>query len=177
MKKTNPKERVMEVASKLFREQGFNSTGVNQIIKESKVARASFYDHFESKDLLAVEYLNKRHIEWFKGLQDYISKAKTPKEKIVNSFEYLRYMNENENFSGCVFLNTLSELKYGNTEPYEIIKNHKTDLSNLFKEIIKDEFKAFLVYMLFESCLTESQVYRNQEIIDNTIKYLKSEIL
>ena len=73
MKNLKPKERVMEVASKLFREQGFNSTGINQIIKESNVAKSSFYDHFKSKDLLALEYLNNRHILWFEGLRNFIS--------------------------------------------------------------------------------------------------------
>lgn len=177
MKKIKPRERVLKTASKLFIEQGFNSTGVNQIIKESNVAKASFYDHFKSKDLLGVEYLNKRHIEWFNGLTDFVSSYDKPEEKILSAFEYLKYMNEQENFGGCVFLNMLSELKYENKTSYEIIKNHKMDLQAFFEEIIKDEHKSFIIYMLFESCLVESQVYRSQDIINKTIQYLKSGIL
>ncbi|MCG8208452.1 TetR/AcrR family transcriptional regulator [Tenacibaculum finnmarkense] len=177
MNKLKPKERVMEVSSKLFREQGFNSTGVNQIIKEANVAKASFYDHFKSKDLLAIEYLNNRHILWFKGLKKHINEYKTSKEKILKSFEYLKLMNKKENFGGCVFLNMMSELKHENKESYEIIKNHKIDLQNFFNEITKDEDKSFVIYMLFESCLMESQVFRSQETINRTIKYLNSKIL
>lgn len=177
MKKLKPKERVMEIASKLFREQGFNSTGINQIIKESNVAKASFYDHFKSKDSLATEYLKRRHILWFEGLQNYISESTTVNEKILKSFEYLKFMNLQEDFSGCVFINMLSEVKYTDKESYAIIKNHKKDLQNFFKNIIVDESKAFLIYMLFESCITESQIFRTQEIIDNTINHLKKDIL
>lgn len=177
MKTLKPKERVMEAASKLFREQGFNSTGINQIIKDSNVAKASFYDHFKSKDLLAIEYLNRRHIDWFEGLRNFISACDTSKDKILKSFEYLKFMNQQEDFSGCTFLNMLSELKYDNKESYKLIKNHKIDLQDFFKEIINDEYKSFMIYMLFESCLTESQVYRSQEIINKTIKYLQSKIL
>ncbi|SIQ07205.1 TetR/AcrR family transcriptional regulator [Maribacter ulvicola] len=177
MKKTNPKERVLEVASNLFREQGFNSTGVNQIIRDSNVAKASFYDHFTSKHLLATEYLSQRHLNWFQGLQSFVINSNTSEEKIIKSFEYLKFMNDQENFGGCVFLNMLSELKYNNIDSYQIIKNHKLELQHFFHEIIKDKQTSFLVYMLFESCLTESQIFRNQTIIDTTITYLKSNIL
>ncbi len=177
MKKIKPQERVLNTASKLFREQGFNSTGINQIINESNVAKASFYDHFKSKDLLGVAYLHKRHTEWFKGLTDFVSSCDKPKEKVLRAFEYLKYMNEKENFGGCVFLNMLSELKHENKTSYEIIKNHKMDLQAFFKEIIEEEHTSFIIYMLFESCLVESQVYRSQDIIDKTIQYVTSGIL
>ncbi len=44
-----PRERLLEAATILFHRQGYNNTGVNQIITESKVSKASFYDHFKSK--------------------------------------------------------------------------------------------------------------------------------
>ena len=177
MKKQKPKERVLETASKLFREQGYNSTGINQIVSESKVAKASFYDHFKSKDALATAYLHQRHILWFEGLKEFVNKVKPPKEKILQSFEYLKFINDKEDFSGCAFLNLLSELKHENEEVYQIIKNHKQDLQDFFTQIIEDKAKSFQIYMLFEACLTESQVYRSQNIIDKTIEILKSNIL
>lgn len=177
MKKKAPKQRVMETAKKLFQKQGFNSTGINQIIKESGVAKASFYDHFPSKNDLALEYLNQRHLSWFEGLKSFIEKEASPTGKIIQSFEYLKYMNEKEDFSGCVFLNMLAELKSENTKAHTIIKNHKTDLQNFFKEIITEEDKAFLIYMLFESCLVESQVYQSQNQIDKTIQIIQNNIL
>lgn len=177
MKKKAPKERIMETAKQLFQKQGFNSTGINQIIKESEVAKASFYDHFHSKNDLAIAYLNQRHISWFEGLKTFVEKETTAKQKIIQSFEYLKYMNEKENFSGCVFLNMLAELKSENIETHAIIKNHKTDLQDFFKKILPEGDKAFLVYMLFESCLVESQVYQIQNQIDSVIEILKNTIL
>lgn len=37
-----PRERLLEAATILFHRQGYNNTGVNQIITESKVSKASF---------------------------------------------------------------------------------------------------------------------------------------
>lgn len=177
MEKLKPKERIMNVAIELFHRQGYNSTGINQIIKESKVAKASFYDHFESKEKLAIEYLKRRHLVWFGGLTEFTCKAKNSREIILKSFEYLKSMNKKEEYSGCVFLNMLSELKSENKEIYEIIKSHKSDLQKFFSENIADNMKAFKIYMLFEACLITSQVYRNQNQVDKTIDLLKSEIL
>ena len=59
-------------------------------------------------------------------------------------------MNKKEEYSGCVFLNMLSELKSENKEIYEIIKSHKLDLQQFFSENIADNMKAFKIYMLFE---------------------------
>lgn len=177
MKNEKPKERILESVSQLFCKQGFNSTGINQIVKHSKVAKASFYDHFKSKDALALEYLHQRHISWFNGLNDFIKNAITAKEKVIGSFEYLKVMNEKEDFSGCVFLNMLSELKFNNEDAHKIIKNHKQDLMIFFERIINDNKKSFLIYMLFESCLVESQVYRSQEVISKTIENLKTDLL
>lgn len=177
MKKKAPKDRVMEVAKELFQKQGFNSTGINQIIKESEVAKASFYYHFPSKNDLAIEHLNQRHLNWFEGLNEFVKKANNPTEKIIQSFEYLKFMNEKENFSGCVFLNMLAELKSENKDIHNIIKSHKTDLQSFFYQILEDSNKSFLVYMLFESCLIESQVYQSQNQIDKTIQIIKNNIL
>jgi AcrR family transcriptional regulator len=46
---SSPRERILERASILFHHQGYNSTGINQIISEANVAKASFYQHFQNK--------------------------------------------------------------------------------------------------------------------------------
>ncbi|MCC5906450.1 MAG: helix-turn-helix transcriptional regulator [Balneolaceae bacterium] len=47
----------MKTAARLFHQQGFHQTGINQIIKEAEIARGSLYQHFSGKDELCVEYL------------------------------------------------------------------------------------------------------------------------
>lgn len=60
--KFNVRERVLLTAMRLFYSQGIKSTGINQIIDESHVAKASFYKYFPSKrDLIkecVIEYDN-----------------------------------------------------------------------------------------------------------------------
>ncbi|MBL4643684.1 MAG: TetR/AcrR family transcriptional regulator, partial [Flavobacteriaceae bacterium] len=46
MKKLGVKDRIIETASDLFYNAGYNQTGINQIIAEAGVAKASMYQHF-----------------------------------------------------------------------------------------------------------------------------------
>ena len=49
------RERVLEVAAKLFRERGFDGIGVADVMKEAGLTHGGFYGHFASKDDLMAE--------------------------------------------------------------------------------------------------------------------------
>ena len=51
--KSKPKNRILERAKVLFYEQGYSSTGINQILSDSNTAKASFYVSYPSKEDLA----------------------------------------------------------------------------------------------------------------------------
>ena len=48
----NTKTKIVSAAWKLFYEQGYDSTTVEDIIKESGTSKGSFYHYFDSKDSL-----------------------------------------------------------------------------------------------------------------------------
>ncbi len=48
-------DRIVEVASALFRAKGFSGVGVADIMKSAELTHGGFYGHFDSKDDLAVE--------------------------------------------------------------------------------------------------------------------------
>ena len=48
----NTKGRIVSAAWKLFYEQGYDDTTVEDIIFESETSRGSFYHYFEGKDAL-----------------------------------------------------------------------------------------------------------------------------
>ncbi|WP_414647246.1 TetR/AcrR family transcriptional regulator, partial [Chitinophaga sp.] len=56
-KKTgDPKQRLLDTATALFYNQGYHATGINQVIEEAGVARASLYLHYESKESLLLAF-------------------------------------------------------------------------------------------------------------------------
>ena len=51
-KKSNTKSKIVSSAWKLFYEQGYDSTTIDEIIKDSGTSRGSFYHYFDGKDAL-----------------------------------------------------------------------------------------------------------------------------
>ncbi|WP_413533328.1 TetR/AcrR family transcriptional regulator [Empedobacter brevis] len=165
---SSPKERILKTTSELFHQQGYNSTGINQIISEAKVAKASFYQHFKSKDNLCIEFLNNRHDFWFSELSNFILKQDNSKQKILAAFDFIIYMNEKENYRGCSFLNILSEISKEQEAILKVIQDHKNDLRIFFSDLIKDKLIATHVYLLFESSTIESQLFKSNEIVNQS---------
>ncbi|GEN69096.1 MULTISPECIES: TetR/AcrR family transcriptional regulator [Chryseobacterium] len=164
----SPRDRIIETTFDLFVKQGYNSTGINQIISDAGVAKASFYLHFKSKEDLCVEFLKVRHQFWFSELHHFSSQAKDHQSKIISAFDFLIYMNQKENFRGCSFLNILSEIPMDNVKILSVIQSHKADLRNYFLELLADDVLSDHMYMLFESSIIESQLFKSNELIEKT---------
>ncbi|MEJ5048448.1 TetR/AcrR family transcriptional regulator [Chryseobacterium culicis] len=171
-----PRERILSTAMVLFHRQGYNNTGINQVIDEAHVSKASFYQHFKSKDDLCIEFLNKRYDYWVAELEKFTSEAETVQEKILKSFDFLMDMNKREDFRGCSFLNILSEIPADKEEIYKVIRYHKNKLRECFNEDIQNDMVSAHVYLLFESSILTSQLYRSNELIEKS-KIIVKEVL
>jgi len=74
-------------------------------------------------------------------------------------------MNNKENFRGCSFLNILSELSKNQSAILSVIQSHKNDLRNFFTQILGEGLLATHIYLLFESAIIESQLFRSNELV------------
>jgi AcrR family transcriptional regulator len=172
-----PRQRILDTAFRLFHTQGYNATGINQVIAEAEVAKASLYQHFHSKEELAVAYLDMRHDYWFALLAAFTEQQPTPAGKILASFDFLEHMNETEDFRGCSFLNILSEIAPGDKAILGVIQSHKADLRRFFHRLLpENKGTADHIYLLFESAITESRLFREQWPVHHA-KNIVSELL
>jgi len=104
------RERIIETAVRLFESQGYAATGINQIIAESNAAKASFYDHFLSKELLGKEYLiryGKRHLTLIRSL---IEHSETPKEFLSSWVKIIRRQLRMQKLYGCPMANLRAQI-------------------------------------------------------------------
>ena len=172
-KELNPKERILQTATRLFHQQGYQTTGINQVIEEADVARASLYQHYESKEKLCIAYLNHRHENWFNGLKKFTEKVTEPKGKVLAAFDFLHAMNKAENFQGCAFLNILSEITDKDKDILALIQSHKTDVRKYLSSLIKaDKPVKDHIYLLFESAIIESKVFKSQWPVNEAKKII-----
>lgn len=175
MKKVGVKERILEVASDLFYFQGYNQTGINQIIEEAGVAKASMYQHFRSKEDIAVAYLQGRHIMWMGKLNDFVISNKTNKEKIIGSFDYLNEWLMEVNYRGCGFQNIICDLPQGNQKIKDQVVLHKNELREWIHNLLKTDTQLSVdnqnlgdeVLVLIEGAIILSQIQKEAWPIDS----------
>src|SRR5258706_15564998 len=73
------RERIVEVASRLFRDKGFDGVGIDAIMKGADLTHGGFYGNFASKDELAAEAVARaleRSVAWqgrFTNLTDLVA--------------------------------------------------------------------------------------------------------
>ena len=165
--KSDPKQKLLDTASDLFYKQGYNTTGINQILEESGAAKASLYMHYGSKDELGIAYLQNARKDWFANLHAHNSLYSTNKEKLLGCFDFLEKNMIANDFIGCKFINMLSEIGNSNESMRAEILAHKSKLRSLFKALGEDVFmgddaiNTDLPYLLFEGAIVESKIYKN----------------
>lgn len=105
------RNRILETALDLFMSYGFHAVGLDRILAEVGVTKTTFYNHFESKDQLAVEALGRRDEIDMLFYTEHIVKrgGDDPRDQLLAVFDVMDdYFNE-EKFTGCLFINACAE--------------------------------------------------------------------
>jgi AcrR family transcriptional regulator len=137
-KKTPVRERIVDAACDLFYRQGYKATGINQVISESGVAKASFYDHFHSKDELLLEYVRETSRREMADIREQVSAFATVEERLYGPLRILVPWFEETDFRGCPMQNIMTEVPPGDEKIHRILIRHRDQERALFTELIED---------------------------------------
>ncbi|QTG81204.1 TetR/AcrR family transcriptional regulator [Arthrobacter crystallopoietes] len=111
----DPKERILAAAYELFSRRGIRDVGVDELIRESGVAKATFYRHFPSKDDLALAFLERRDQVWTTGyvVAEAMHRGDTAEQRLLAVFDVFDEWFQREDFEACSFVNVLLEMGAG----------------------------------------------------------------
>jgi AcrR family transcriptional regulator len=79
------RERILAASRELFREQGINSTGLDQLCAVAQVSKRTFYQHFSGKDELIAEHLRQFDPDILPEVFDRADL--TPRERLLAVFD------------------------------------------------------------------------------------------
>jgi AcrR family transcriptional regulator len=106
------RERILDTAYDLFSHNGIGSVGIDRIIAEAGIAKATLYRHFPSKEVLVLAFLELREQrwthEWLETQAESI--ARTPQERVLCVFDVLDEWFHRADFEGCSFIKALLEV-------------------------------------------------------------------
>jgi len=185
-KKNKVKERILDTASRLFYYQGYNSTGINQIIAEAGIAIGSLYKHHQSKIDLLYHYLQQQEMEYFDNLDSFLKKEKNPLQKLLKIIDYRIKLQETANYSGCHFIKVNAEIGRSDTKIAQFIVAHKQKqrdyLSVILEEIntvkklpIEKEILSNIIFLMIEGAVVSASINQNNDdlnAVKNAVKQL-----
>jgi AcrR family transcriptional regulator len=126
MPSSTARDRILDTAFRLFYARGIRAVGVDLIIAESGVAKATFYKWFPAKDDLVVAYLDKVDGIWTGQLHDAaVAVGPDPADELVGLFDALGTACRRGGYRGCAFLNAAAESVPG-TPVHDRTVAHKT---------------------------------------------------
>jgi AcrR family transcriptional regulator len=103
------RDRILSTACDLFYREGIRAVGIDRIIAEAGVAKASLYANFSSKDDLIVAYLTCLRDLWQAELDAELAGIDDPAEAIRRLFELVGEDLGDSAFRGCPFGNAAAE--------------------------------------------------------------------
>jgi len=184
--KSSVRERILETASDLFYRQGYRATGVNQIIAESGVAKASFYGHFPAKDDLLYAYACKTSDFEINDLRNEVMALKTPRERFFGPFHVLTPWFKSSDYRGCPFQNLMAEAPLEALRVREVSRAHREKARNFFRELIRDlaiaepalgpvdvDAMADIYVVLFEGAIATAVTYRDPWPVARSVQALE----
>ena len=128
MPASSARQRVLDTAFRLFYAHGIRAVGVDRIIAESGVAKATFYKHFPAKDELVVAYLDRVDEVWSGQLHAAAEAAGPhPGDRLVGLFDALGSACRRDGYRGCAFINAAAESAPG-TPVHDRTVAHKNDV-------------------------------------------------
>jgi AcrR family transcriptional regulator len=107
--KPSARERLLAAANELFYAEGVHTVGIDRIIEQAGVAKASLYNTFGSKDELVHAYLDSRHAETAGRITRALGRYGTPRDRLLGVFDAQGELFAEPGFRGCAFVSASSE--------------------------------------------------------------------
>jgi AcrR family transcriptional regulator len=106
------RQRILDSAYELFARRGVRGVGIDEVIENAQVAKATLYRHFSSKDELVLAFLQQREQLWTKDWVEAEARRRgsTPEEQLLAIFDLFHEWFQKSDFEGCSFINTLLEM-------------------------------------------------------------------
>lgn len=169
----------------LFYRQGYTATGINQIIEVAGVARASFYDHFRSKEDLRVCYAVEMGRKEIAEIRADVLARPSARARFFGPLDLLPPWLQSSDFRGCPFQNVIAEVPIADTRVHAVARQHRESLRTFFQELALDvkntdpdfshlcpEATAPMYLLVFEGAIALCAAYRETWPVEEARKSL-----
>lgn len=103
------RDRLLGTASRIFYLKGIHAVGVEEIVDQAQVTRATLYRHFHSKEGLIVAYLEAASQSERQSVTALLEEGRSGSDAIREVATAVEGQIRSPDFRGCAFLNAAAE--------------------------------------------------------------------
>jgi AcrR family transcriptional regulator len=158
-------ERILATADELFYREGIRAVGIQRVIDEAGIAKASLYAHYASKDDLVAACMERRGQAARAAMVAALDAAPdNPRAKLLALFDYQRQAVGDAAFRGCPVMKTHTELTEPDHPARRITAAHRQSLLELFARLVKEaglrspDYVAGALIVLFDGAVATTVV-------------------
>ncbi|GAB7524446.1 TetR/AcrR family transcriptional regulator [Paraburkholderia sp. 2C] len=170
---SDKRNQIMESATRLFGTYGYHAVGIDWVIAESRVTKATMYRYFPSKTDLIVQVLQQRQRECAVSLEKALASADTPLAGLEQVFRWHGDWFNAHDFTGCMFAHAAAEFPSKGSTIHDIAVAQKTGLTRrieqLAAQLVGAEEAATLaavLVMLLDGATLSAQVAERKDSAD-----------
>lgn len=132
------KNKVLEVATRIFAEKGFQETTISEIAKAAGASEASVYEYFNTKENLLFS-IPRQHMKTLQDNLEFHLKMVRGAMNKVHAAVYMQllYYKENPGFAAVMMLTLKHDRKFINTEAHTKIRDYLKIMDRLIREGIE----------------------------------------
>jgi AcrR family transcriptional regulator len=143
------RERLLAAANELFYNEGVHTVGIDRVIEQAGVAKASLYNTFGSKDELVRAYLELRYASVTGRITAAVDRYHTPRERLLAVFEGLGELFAQPGYRGCAFARASAE-------------SHPGDPAEQAAEIYRGWVRGLLTELAIQVSAPEPEILARQ---------------
>ncbi|MGF1729080.1 TetR/AcrR family transcriptional regulator [Photobacterium kasasachensis] len=148
---------LVKTALRLFYSAGVNSVGINEVLKESGVAKKTLYNHFASKEELVMATLQYRDDIFYHWVKSCLDSEVSAKQSVIALFSGLDdwfndRVTELDEFKGCFFINTAAEF----SDPASPVRAYCLQHKEKLRELIRLKVRALTLEPAKEMLLVDT---------------------
>ncbi|KQO63202.1 TetR family transcriptional regulator [Curtobacterium sp. Leaf261] len=133
---------MLDTAARLFYEEGIHGVGVDRLISEASVTKATFYKHYGSKDNLILAYIRSGHEQVVTLLETIIAEAPDADTAIHDWVDAVIKQTGEPGFRGCAFLNAAAEYHDARSPVREVVAMHRDWYTERLADLLQESGHA-----------------------------------
>ncbi|MBB3175415.1 AcrR family transcriptional regulator [Endobacter medicaginis] len=131
------RQQLLDTATRLFAEHGYQAVGVDRILAESGIAKATLYKFFPAKEDLVAEVLAQRRAGIDAALAEAVRRKRSARTQLRAVFDWYDDWMRGEEFHGCMFMHAAAEHGSHHQAVLRAVAEQKAELVEVIAGILE----------------------------------------